>query len=166
MWYNGYSKGKGNKTMKKIDISAYEIHHCENRGINKEWSLCNYFGVARKAHDKTPYNKGSDIELDTMNISVKSPKATLMSGNYCKQCNGNFDAILALYINTTHSDTIAFITHEYLAYFMNLAEFETFTRKFGYIKRDSESNGGNYKIAFREETKKMREWLEANAVAA
>lgn len=148
--------------MKKINISAFAINTTCNKGINKEWALCQYFGIERTIHDKTPYFKGSDIEAKGMKISVKSPKASLMSGNYCKDCN-SFEEIWETYKTNTHSDTIAFVTHELDAYFMTIEEFSDFVHTFGYLSRESQSNGGNIKIAFLNESKRMRAWFAERA---
>jgi hypothetical protein len=144
--------------MKKINISTYAISATTNKGINKEWALCQYFGIKRDHHDNVPYNVGSDIETCGMKISVKSPKASLMSGNYCIGCN-SFEEIWETYKANTHSDTIAFVTHELDTYFMNIEEFADFVHAFGYLSRESQSNGGNIKIAFLNESKRMRAWF-------
>lgn len=147
--------------MYTIDITAFANTDNSNRGICKEWGLCRYYGIDRKVHDHSNYMEASDIELDNgMDISVKSPKATLMSGRFCTDC-ATKEEIIAKYCATCHSNTVAFVTHEWIAYIMTVAEFVEFVRQFGYLKQDSKKNGGYTKIAFYEESKRMRNWLAA-----
>lgn len=145
--------------MYSVNIKDYEVKESSNKGINKEWSLGEYYGIHRRKHDHTPYNEGSDFEVSGMKISVKSPKATLMSGRYCTDCE-DFEAILKKYLETTHSDTVVFITDDFEAYYMNMKEFSKFIQCFGYLKKDSERNGGYTKIAILAESKKMKRWLD------
>ena len=69
----------------KFTIKEYEVV-TKNNGNAKEWTLCEYYGIHRRKPDRTPYHKGSDIELGYMNISVKTPSASLMSGSLCVGC--------------------------------------------------------------------------------
>lgn len=148
--------------MTTIDINNFRTDATSNKGINKEWALCGYYGIERTKHDHTPYNVGSDIETGALNISVKSPKASLMSGNYGIGCK-TFEGIWRRYRKNVHSDTFAFVTNEYIAYIMSLDEFSKFIHQFGYLTRESQSNGGHLKIAILGESKRMREWLEQRA---
>lgn len=148
--------------MYTIDITAYANTDNSNKGICKEWGLCRYYGIMRNTHDRHNYMEASDIELDNgLDISVKSPKATLASGNYFTTCK-TFEGIWRKYRRTCHSNTFAFVTHEWIAYVMTLDEFSKFIHKFGYLKRDSKKNGGHLKIAFYDESKRMRKWLAEN----
>ena len=147
--------------MKHINIKAFEITANKNNGINKEWSLCNYYGIERTTHDKTPYNVGSDIETNGMNISVKTPKATLMSGSLCKGCK-TFEGIWRRFRKNTHSDTFALILNDCDTYLMNINEFSKFIHKFANLDRESKKNGGGIKIKIYDESKKMKDWLDAN----
>lgn len=147
--------------MKHLNIKDFEITATKNNGINKEWSLCNYYGIERKVHDKTPYNVGSDIELDGMNISVKTPKSSLMSGGFCIGCK-TFEGIWRRFRKNTHSDTFAFILNNCDVYFMDINEFSKFIHKFGYIGRESKSHSGSIKIRIYAETKGMVEWFHKN----
>ena len=149
--------------MYAIDITAYANSDNSNKGICKEWALCRCYGIDRHIHDHSTYTEASDIELDNgMDFSVKSPKGTLMSGKFCTTCK-TFEGIWRKYRRTCHSNTFVFVTHEWIAYHMDINEFSKFVHQFGYLKRDSEKNGGNMKIAFYEESKRMRNWLAANA---
>jgi len=151
--------------MTKINIKEFEVNHCKNRGINKEHSLCNYFGVERTKHDSQSFDIASDIELENMNISVKSPEATLMSASLCGRCT-TFRGIWDRYRKNCHSDVIAFVTHDFDVYFMDMKEFSRFIHKFGYLAHESSSRmgknvkNGGVKIRIRD-NKKSIEWLEA-----
>ena len=151
--------------MTKVNIKEYEVTTHKNKGINKEHSLCNYFGIEREKHDSKAYNVASDIEINGMRISVKSPEATLMSASLCGRCT-TFRGIWDRYRKNTHSDTIAFITHDYDVYFMTIAEFSRFIHKFGYIAHESSSRmskevkNGGLKIRIRD-NKKSIAWLDA-----
>lgn len=148
--------------MTTIDITNYYNNDTTNKGINKEWALCRYYGIERTKHDHTPYNVGSDIETGELNISVKSPKASLMSGNYGIGCK-TFEGIWRRYRRTVHSDTFAFVTDEFIAYIMSLDEFSKFIHQFGTLEHESQRNGGQLKIKIRGESQRMRDWLEMRA---
>ena len=145
--------------MTKVNIKDFATNEHTNKGINKEHALCAFFGIERTTHDSTPYNEGSDIELTHMNISVKSSRASLMSGNYCKTCH-TFAGIWQKYIVNTHSDTFAYVTNDYVVYFMDKKEFSKFMHTFARLTRESQKNGGHLKIQIYEESKKMVRWLE------
>lgn len=145
--------------MYKINISEYEVNTNKNRGTNKEWTLCEYYGIHRTAHDSVAYNVGSDIEIDEMNISVKSSGATLMSGKLSEGCK-TFEGIWRRYRKNVHSNTFVYVTNEFTAYFMNINEFSKFIHSFAYLDRESQKNGGQKKIKIRGESRKMVKWLE------
>ena len=132
-----------------------------NAGDAREWALCDHYGIARAKHDSKPYTVASDVETADKKISVKSAKATLMSGRFCKDCE-TLTEIWTLYRATTHSDTFAYITRDFIAYEMDIDEFERFVYAFGYVTRDSMSNGGFLKIRFKDESKKMLQWFAEN----
>lgn len=149
--------------MYAINITAYANTDNQNKGICKEWGLCRYYGIERASHDHSNYMEASDIELENgMNISVKSPKATLMSGRYCTDCTTK-EEIIEKYCSTCHSNVVAFISHEWIAYMMTITEFIDFLRTFGRLGRDSKKNGGKVKVVFGDETKKMKKWLAEHA---
>lgn len=133
-----------------------------NEGINREWALCRYYGIIRTSHDNGAYDKGSDIETGTANISVKASSFTLMSGSLCQGLE-DFDAIWNLFKSRVHSDTFAYVTQEYEVYEMNLNEFEKFVYTFCTTERESKKNGGRTKIKCRKESGKMLRWLEERA---
>ena len=147
---------------------AFSIAHtspARNAGIAREHDLCAYMGVKRVTHDSIDYRTSSDICARGMNISVKASAFTLMSGSMCEGIE-DFDGIWTLYKSTTHSDTFAYITEDYMVYLMNIAEFERFVYMFCRTERESDKNGGQMKIRCRKESQKMRGWLAAQAIAA
>ena len=144
--------------MTKVNIKEFEVTRHHNKGINKEWTLCEFYGIHRTEHDRQRYDEASDIEINGMNISVKSPGASLMSGSLCKGCK-TFEGIWRRYRRNVHSDTFVFISHEFNAYFMDIDEFSKFVHKFATLDRESKKNGGGLKIKLKD-TKKMVMWLE------
>ena len=118
-----------------------------NAGDNREWSVCSYVGAPRAKHDSSDYRKSSAF--------------TLMSGNMCEGIS-DFDGIWNLYERNTHSNEFAYVTEDFTAYFMSLAEFKKFVYAFCRVERESEKNGGQMKIRCRKESKKMVEWLAKN----
>ena len=141
----------------KFNIKEYEVV-TKNNGNAKEWTLCEYYGIHRRKPDRTPYYKGSDIELGYMNISVKTPTASLMSGSLCIGCK-TFEGIWRRYRKNTHSDTFAVVTNDFDAFLMDINKFSKFVHKFGYRDRESKKNGGGIKIKFHSESKEMIEWF-------
>ena len=145
--------------MTKVNVKEFEVTRHFNKGVNKEWTLCEFYGIHRTKHDRTPYHKGSDIELDEINISVKSDSASLMSGSLCKGCK-TFEGIWRRYRRNCHSNTFVYITNEFDAYYMTLDEFSKFIHKFAHLEHESTKNGGGLKIKLNTESKKMRIWLD------
>ena len=143
--------------MKHIDITSYKTEN-KNNGIAREWALCKYFGIERTKHDNGRYDTSSDIETETLNISVKATGATLMSGSLCKGCK-TFEGIWRRYRKNVHSNTFAYITDDMQAYLMDINEFSKFVHKFGRLERESKKNGGYLKIKLAKESGKMRDWL-------
>jgi hypothetical protein len=153
--------------MKKISItselravSAWHESEKQARGTVREWALCLAYGIERKTHDNLPYYKGSDIEVDGLNISVKAARFTLMAGSLCEG-REDFDGIWNLYESKVHSDTFAYVTENGIAYMMNLSEFKQFVYATCGTERESEKNGKAMKIKMRSESRKVLEWLEA-----
>lgn len=128
--------------------------YARNRGDSAEWSWCAACGVERNTHDSKSYMAASDCHFD----SVKASGFTLMSGNLCHGCE-SFDGIWTIYESNTHSKRFVYVTREYVAYVMNLAEFKQFVYAFGYLERESQKNGGALKIRCRKESGKMLAWL-------
>lgn len=146
--------------MTRIDLTAYINNDSTNNGNTREYAVCRYFGIERDKHDKTPYHKGSDVELaDGRNISVKSAGFTLMHGNLCKGCN-TFEGIWRRYYRNTHSNVWIYVTKDWTAYIMDKKEFSKFIHLFCSINHESSKNGGHIKIKHRSESKAVLQWFE------
>lgn len=145
--------------MKTFQIS--HISPAKNKGIAREHDLCAHMGIDRTHHDSGAYDRGSDIELGDMLISVKASGFTLMSGSLCEGRESYAD-IWDLYMERTHSNLWAYITADYQVYMMNRSEFTAFCETFCYVEKESQKNGGGMKIRCRKETKKMLGWLAAH----
>jgi len=142
-----------------------KIMHAEpvsnkNIGIAAQFALAALMGVPQSKHDSVPYDKGSDVSVNGMEISVKASGFTLMSGSLCEG-RDTFDGIWDLYAENVHSNTFAYVTADFTVYMMNLSEFERFVYAFCRIERESEKNGGAMKIRCRKESAKMLAWLAA-----
>lgn len=148
--------------MTTFNIKNYSENNGKTNGDKREFALCAYYGIERTKHDHSPYYCNSDIELDTMNISVKASGASLMSGKLSSGCK-TFEGIWRRYRRNVHSDTFAYVTKDFTVYLMNLDEFSKFIHKFGYLARESKQNGGQKKVKLLNESKKMVNWLAACA---
>lgn len=135
----------------------------KNHGIAVEWGICSHYGVERKAHDHTAYDKDSDVNVGDAHISVKSSKFTLMSGNLCEG-RTTFDDIWNLYEARVHSNRFVYGTQDGRAFDMDKREFKQFVYQFCILTRESTKNGGQPKIQCRKESGKMLKWLEARAI--
>ena len=130
----------------------------------KEWAVAALMGVTRTKHDSKAYDRDSDVVAGDMRISVKSSAFTLMAGSLCEGLD-TFDGIWNLYASKTHSNTFAYVTADFTAYMMNVAEFKQFVYTFCHLERESEKNGGALKIRCRKESGKMLRWLADMAAA-
>lgn len=113
-------------------------------------------------HDSVRFDKGSDIE--TLQMSVKSARATLAAASTMTATT--FEGQVDEFFARTASTAFAYVTKTYTAYIMNATEFRAFVEKFGSWQRESEKNGGGYKIRFRSESKSLLNWLAAGALPA
>ena len=134
----------------------------KNHGIAVEWGICSHYGITRVSHDRTAYDKDSDVNVGDKHMSVKSAKFSLMSGPLCEG-RTTFDGIWELYASKVHSNTFVYGTQDGRAFEMNLEEFKEFVYSFCSLDRESKKNGGLVKIKCREESKKMLRWLEERA---
>ena len=105
-------------------------------------------GEIRKA-DKVPFYMGSDIPEYEM--SVKSSKFSLMNGNACE--SQTFEGICEEFFAKVVSMVV---------YIMNIEQFRQFVYLFCGLERESQKNGGRYKVKMRAESKKTLAWLEKN----
>lgn len=148
--------------MKAINMVGFAPEGVKNNGTRREWTVCAYAGIERTKHDRTPYDKGSDVEIGTRHISIKASKFTLMSGSLCEG-KTEFTDIWELYSRKVHSNEWCYMTEDFTAYFMGKDEFKEFVYKFCKVEKESQKNGGYSKIRCKEETAEMREWLRARA---
>ena len=155
--------GREGLTMKYFNIIPTTAH-AGTQGDLREWSLCEHFHISRTKHDSLAYDKGSDLDVGDMHISVKASGFSLMSGRLCEG-REDFDGIWELYAERTHSNTFAYITTDFTCYLMNLDEFKAFIYAFCRLERESSKNGGQIKIKARAESKKMLGWLAEKANA-
>lgn len=114
-------------------------------------------GEIRKA-DKVPFYMGSDIPEYEM--SVKSSKFSLMNGNACE--SQTFEGICEEFFAKVVSKKFAYVTQDMVAYVMNIEQFRQFVYLFCGLERESQKNGGRYKVKMRAESKKTLAWLEKN----
>lgn len=133
-----------------------------NAGIRAELAYAKLCGTKDPKFDHVDYDKGSDVEVGSRHISVKSSRFSLMSGNLCEG-RTTFDAIWELYKTRVASNEWTYITQDGIAYEMNFSEFETFVYKFCTLDTESAKNGGLKKIRCRKESKTMLRWLESRA---
>ncbi len=148
--------------MTAINLASFAPDNVKNNGIRREWTVCAYAGIERTTHDHAPYDKDSDVNVGNRHISIKASKFTLMSGTLCEG-KSEFNDIWELYSAKAHSNEWCYMTEAYTAYFMGKEEFKQFVYEFCHVEKDSEKNGGHYKIRCAKETQKMLQWLEARA---
>lgn len=150
--------------MTIYQISAISIPSHVKPADRAEWSLANHYQISRNAHDSQRFDKASDVETSTKNISVKTSHFTLMAGSLCNGLT-DFDSIWNLYETTTHSNVFAYITADFTVYEMNIDEFKCFVYTFCNLEKESAKNGGALKIRCRKESGKMLKWLADKAAA-
>ena len=148
--------------MTAINLASFAPDNVKNNGIRREWTVCAYAGIERTTHAHAPYDKDSDVNVGNRHISIKASKFTLMSGTLCEG-KSEFNDIWELYSTEAHSNEWCYMTEAYTAYFMGKEEFKQFVYEFCHVEKDSEKNGGHYKIRCAKETQKMLQWLEARA---
>lgn len=109
-----------------------------NRGEQVEWRV----GYELEGKPSERNNKPAENGGDVGKWQVKSPKASLTDKDNCDGYIFGF------------ADTDYFFE-------MSITEFESFVNEFSYIDRDSKS--GKEKIRIKNDSKKMRKWLEDRA---
>ena len=130
----------------------------KSNGQHKEQALAYVLtGEIRKA-DKIPFYMGSDIPEYEM--SVKSSKFSLMNGNACI-CQ-DFNGIVEEFFSRAKSTKFAYVTNDMVAYVMDIEQFRQFVYLFCGLERESQKNGGRYKVKMRAESKKTIAWLVEN----
>lgn len=130
----------------------------KSNGQHKEQALAYVLtGEIRKA-DKVPFYMGSDIP--EYGMSVKSSKFSLMNGNACE--SQTFEGICEEFFAKVVSTKFAYVTNDMVAYVMNTEQFRQFVYMFCGLERESQKNGGRYKVKMRAESKKTIAWLVEN----
>lgn len=127
-----------------------------NNGQHAEQVLAYTLIHEIRKHDRVPFDKGSDIP--EYHMSVKSSKASLMSGNYCTK--DTKEGIIEEFLNRTASELFAYVLEDFsTAYVMDKREFSEFCREFSGMSRESSKNGGKAKVQFYKENERTRMWL-------
>lgn len=130
-----------------------------NNGQHAQQVLDFYLTGQLRKHDHVKWNEGSDIPEYLM--SVKSSKATLISGSQCESTL--YTEIIEEYFLKVASVQFAYVTADFqTAYIMNAVEFREFVTQFTYLTRESSKNGGAVKVRFRQESSKMLYWLNTH----
>ena len=148
--------------MKAVNILNFAPDNVKNNGDRREFAVCAYEGIQRVKHNATAYDKDSDVNVGNRHISIKASKFSLMAGSLCEG-KATFDEIWNLYATKKHSNEWCYLTSDFTAYYMTEDEFKSFVFEFCHVEKESQKNGGHYKIRCAEETKRMRKWLEARA---
>ena len=144
--------------MTTITLTTIERTYTNN-GMHAEQTLAYALTGEIRTHDHVPFDKGSDIP--EYHMSVKSSKASLMSGNRCE--SQTKEGIIAEFIAKSASTCFAYVIADFSkAYVMSGEEFAEFCMAFGGMSRESNKNGGKAKVQLRAETAKTLAWLEAH----
>lgn len=131
---------RGTPKMKKIHYASNTPNAPVgyNKGETVEYKVgFTLTGIASERNNR-PASEGGDVG----DIQVKSPKASLTGKDNCKGYAFGF------------ADTDFF-------FLMSIAEFEEFVNEFSYTDYDSHSHKA--KLRIKNDSRKMREWLEARA---
>lgn len=142
--------------MKVIEHLATIERQYANWGRHCEQTLAyTLTGKIRKA-DHIPFDKDSDIP--EFNMSVKSHRFTLASGNI--NHGDTLEEKIADFARRVHSTQFAYVTDDMTAYIMDLDEFVLFISTFGYLTKESERNGGKLKVQCKHESRALIQWLK------
>ena len=127
--------------MNKLHFARPNCPNCPegyNRGEQVEWRV----GYELTGEPSERNNKPGSVGGDVLGWQVKSPKASLTEND---NCDG--------YI-------FGFANAEFF-FQMTCEEFEEFVNEFSYIDRDSKT--GKSKVRIKNDSSKMRRWLEDRA---
>lgn len=143
--------------MKKIKVIDIERQY-NNDGQHLQQALTyTLTGEHRKA-DHVSYTKDSDIP--EFEMSVKSARFTLMSGNLCEA--QDFEGIVNEFFRKTASKCFAYVTKELECFIMDAEEFREFICQFCGLSKESSKNGGRCKVQMRSESSKVMQWLQTS----
>lgn len=141
--------------MTTITLATIERTYTNN-GMHAEQVLAYTLTHEIRKHDKVPFDQGSDIP--EYHMSVKSSKASLMSGNYCTK--DTKEEIIEEFITRSASKYFAYVLEDFsMAYVMNGNEFAEFCTMFAGMSRESSKNGGKAKVQIYKENERTRMWL-------
>ena len=127
--------------MNKLHFARPNCPTCPenyNRGEQVEWRV----GYELTGEPSERNNRAGSVGGDVLGWQVKSPKASLTEND---NCDG--------YI-------FGFANAEFF-FQMTCEEFEEFVNEFSYIDRDSKT--GKSKVRIKNDSSKMRKWLEDRA---
>lgn len=142
--------------MKTITIAKIDRMY-SNFGQHAEQALAYTLMGEIRLHGHTNFFEDSDIPEYAM--SVKAGGFTLASGSI--NMGDTFDEKWQDFRNRVVSKEFAFVTHDMVAYIMNIDEFESFVYAWCKLERESEKNGGGMKIRCKKESQKMIDWLQS-----
>ena len=141
--------------MTTITLTTIERTYTNN-GQHAEQVLAYTLTHEIRKHDNLPFDKGSDIP--EFKMSVKSSKASLMSGNRCTK--DTKEGIIEEFLTRSASECFAYVLEDCtIAYVMNKIEFGEFCMQFSGLTRESSKNGGKAKVQLYKESNRTREWL-------
>lgn len=156
--HRGSPQEREENKMTTITLTTIERTYTNN-GQHAEQTLAYALTGEIRAHDNVPFDKGSDIP--EYHMSVKSSKASLMSGNRCE--SQTKEGIIAEFIAKSASTCFAYVVADFtVAYVMNGNEFAEFCTEFGSLTRESTKNGGKAKVQLRAESAKTLAWFKAH----
>lgn len=144
--------------MKTIKVETINRNY-SNWGQHCEQALAYTLTGEIRKHDRVPFDVDSDIP--EYNMSVKASGFTLASAtiNHGETFEEKYNDFFA----RVHSENFAYVDMKFTAYVMNTETFKEFVKRFCYLDRESKKNGGLTKIKCYKESKKMIEWLNAQA---
>jgi hypothetical protein len=134
----------------------------KNKGMARQGSLAMVFNQLQTHNDDVRYDKGSDIVVNGINISVKAFHFTLMSGTLCED-KADLKSIWNIFKENTHSDLFAYMTLDFTCFIMTIDTFEQFVYKFCKVERESSKNKSKLKIRCTQENNEMIRWLNSQA---
>lgn len=137
------------------------VSEYRNHGQACEQSLAYALTGEMRSHDHVAFDMGSDIPEYAM--SVKSARFTLASANVLGgECLAD---MLNDYFERVASSVFAYVTNDMAVYMMDCNEFREFLERFAFLDRESEKNGGGYKVRAKSESKAMLKWFASHAMA-
>lgn len=122
-------------------------------------SNANYLltGVLKEKHDNTRFDIASDIP--EFSCSVKSSRFTLCAGS-CLEAQ-DFEGQIAEYMARTASKVVCYMAMNGFAYFMDMAEFEMFLRRFCDMAWETGKKSKKIRMKSKESSTHIK-WLEAH----